>query len=171
MKTPIHVIDVMNPDSLLNLISVRNIIKFATALDHRTYDDMIISPQERLEQEFAMGKYRMFICWFGQQYTLVFGDSLVNPTYLFKWQLICFAATLENMSLSSTPRSRDLTTSWDLVQGQSKNAFATIFNFAGVICFLPSRPCAPILPLSSTTRVPHSKPSRNHLISLHEPAG
>ena len=94
MKTPVHVIDITNMDELLDLITVGNIIEFASALDHRTYDDIPISREEHLEQEFAMTRYHTFIRWFSKQFCLVIGNAVVNVSYIFKRQLISFGVTL-----------------------------------------------------------------------------
>jgi hypothetical protein len=94
METPIHVIDVRTVRGLLDLIAIGNIIEFATALDHRTYENVIVDNDERLEQEAAMTRYRTFISWFSKRYGLLIDGVWLNPSYLFKRRLISFGSTL-----------------------------------------------------------------------------
>lgn len=84
MDAPQHVIDVETMDGLLDIIAVGNIIEFATALDHRTYENVVVDNDERLEQEAAMTRYRTFISWFSKRYGLVINGIWLNPSYLFK---------------------------------------------------------------------------------------
>ena len=77
-----HVLDIRKIDELLDLIAVGNIIEFATALDHRTYQDVEVSAAERMEQEIAMTRYRTFIWWFMKWFVLMIRDRPVNAAYL-----------------------------------------------------------------------------------------
>jgi hypothetical protein len=58
MYTPLHVINVKDTEGLLDLIALGNIIEFAAALDHRTYENVVVHKEEREEQEVAMTDYR-----------------------------------------------------------------------------------------------------------------
>jgi hypothetical protein len=90
----VHVLDIRKIDELLDLIAVGNIIEFATALDHRTYQDVEVSAAERMEQEIAMTRYRTFIRWFMKRFVLMIRDRPVNAAYLFKRRLLSIATTL-----------------------------------------------------------------------------
>ena len=89
-----HMVDISNRQGLLDLIAVGNIIEFTAALDHRTYENIVISDEERLEQETAMTRYRLFMQWYSSNFGLLIGDRLVNPIYMFKKRLVSFGATV-----------------------------------------------------------------------------
>jgi hypothetical protein len=95
MSMPEHVIDVTTIEGLHDIIAIGNVIEFTVALDFRTYEGTELDDQEYLERETAMTLYRRFISWFSDTYGLRFGDTWVNPSYLFKHQLISFAASLQ----------------------------------------------------------------------------
>ena len=95
VSTPVHVIDVTTVRGLHNIIALGNIIEFTVALDFRTYDGTVLEDEEYLERETAMTLYRRFISWFSDTYSLRFGDTWVNPSYLFKHRLISFAASVD----------------------------------------------------------------------------
>lgn len=86
--------DVSKVNGLLDIIAIGNIIEFAVALDYRTYQGPQPQDTEYLERDAAMTRYRTFITWFSDRYGLIIDGSWVNPSYLFKRRLICFAATL-----------------------------------------------------------------------------
>jgi hypothetical protein len=94
MYTPLHVINVKDTEGLLDLIALGNIIEFAAALDHRTYENVVVHKEEREEQEVAMTDYRRFIRWFSKAFGTLISGTWVNPSYLFKLRLICFGASV-----------------------------------------------------------------------------
>lgn len=91
---PVHVIDVTSTEGLLDIIALGNIIEFALALDLRSYDNTVIDPDEELEIEATMARYRSFIRWFSQTFGLLMDGHWINPTYLFKRRLVSFAASV-----------------------------------------------------------------------------
>ena len=94
LKRSVHVVDITTIDGLLDLIAVGNILEFATALDHHTYEGTPVNPKEHVEQEYVLTRYRTFIRWFMKRFVLMFRDRPVNATYLFKHRILCFATTL-----------------------------------------------------------------------------
>jgi hypothetical protein len=94
LPVPLHVINITQVDGLLDVIALGNIIEFAVVLDFRTYEELELDDNEYLEREAAMTHYRTLITWFSNRYGLRIGDNWVNPSYLFKRELISFGATL-----------------------------------------------------------------------------
>jgi hypothetical protein len=76
------------------MIALGNIIEFAVALDYRTHEHIEVHDGEYLEREAAMTHYRTLIAWFSNRYGVIIAGSWVNPSYLFKRQLISFGASL-----------------------------------------------------------------------------
>jgi hypothetical protein len=93
MKKPLHVIDVTVIEGLLDIIALGNLIEFSSALDLRTYENIILDEDELLEIEIAMTRYRAFIRWFCRKFGLLIEGTWVVASYLFKHRLISFAAT------------------------------------------------------------------------------
>ena len=93
-EIPLHIIDVTVIEGLLDIIALGNLIEFATALDLRTYESIILPQEERLEIEIAMTRYRAFIKWFGRKFGLLIEGTWVTPSYLFKHCLVSFAAAV-----------------------------------------------------------------------------
>ena len=94
LPLPVHVMDVTKVDGLLDMIAVGNVIEFAVALDYRTYQGPSLHEADSLERDASMTCYRTFITWFSHRYGLIIDGAWVNPTYLFRRQLISFAASL-----------------------------------------------------------------------------
>ena len=90
----LHIINVTEIDGLLDMIALGNIIEFAVALDYRTHEHIEVQDGEYLEREAAMTHYRTLITWFSNRYGVIIAGSWVNPSYLFKRQLISFGASL-----------------------------------------------------------------------------
>jgi hypothetical protein len=94
LPVPLHVIDVTQVDGLLDIIALGNLIEFAVVLDYRTHEGIELQDDEHLEREAAMTHYRTLITWYSNRYGLQIGNAWVNPSYLFKRELISFGATL-----------------------------------------------------------------------------
>jgi len=94
MQTPLHVIDVTCVEGLLDIIALGNIIEFTYVLDLRSYEDIELEEEERLEIEAAMSRYRLFVRWFSKKFGLLMDGKWVNPTYLFKRRLASFGASV-----------------------------------------------------------------------------
>jgi hypothetical protein len=92
-QPPLHVIDVTAIEGLLDIIALGNLIEFASALDLRTYENIILHEDEQLEIEIAMTRYRTFIRWYCRKFGLLIDGNWIVPSYLFKHRLISFAAT------------------------------------------------------------------------------
>jgi hypothetical protein len=95
LAAPLHIIDPRTSDGLMDIIALGNLVEFSIPLDLRTYENVIVDTEERLEQEAAMTHYRRFIRWFSSQFGLLIGGTAwVNPTYIFKRCLISFGASV-----------------------------------------------------------------------------
>jgi hypothetical protein len=108
LPVPLHVINITQVDGLLDVIALGNIIEFAVVLDYRTHEDVELDDSEYLEREAAMTHYRTLIAWFSNRYGLRIGDTWVNPSYLFKRELISFGATLGAYWVSCCGREYDI---------------------------------------------------------------
>lgn len=93
MQNPVHVINVTEIEGLQDIIALGNLIEFASALDLRTYENIILDEEEQLEIEIAMTRYRTFGRWFSRNFGLLIEGTWVAASYLFKRRLISFAAT------------------------------------------------------------------------------
>jgi hypothetical protein len=94
MQTPLHVIDITTTQGLLDIIALGNIIEFATALDLRTYQHIVLDEEEQLEIEASMARYRYFIRWFSKKFGLLMDNKWICPSYLFKRRLASFGASV-----------------------------------------------------------------------------
>jgi hypothetical protein len=94
LQRPAHIIDVTSIQGLLDMISLGNIIEFANALDHRTYEGPELTPDEDQERLTAISRYHTFIVWYSNNFGLLIQDQWVNPGYLFKKRLVDFAVTV-----------------------------------------------------------------------------
>jgi hypothetical protein len=94
MQVPLHTIDVTQAKGLLDIIALGNIIEFTHALDLRSYQDVELEEEERLEIEATMARYHLFIRWFSKKFGLLMDSKWINPTYLFKRRLASFGASV-----------------------------------------------------------------------------
>jgi hypothetical protein len=109
-----HIMDVKEVQGLLAIMAVGNVVELSSALNHRIYENQNVNELEMQEQEAATTRYRLFIRWFSDNFSVTIGEEWINPTYLFLKRLVDFSATIysyelaEHAKIHRANRIRDL---------------------------------------------------------------
>jgi hypothetical protein len=85
---------VSTQEGLNAITAVGNLIEFAVALDHRTYNPQLAEADDMDEIEAATSRFRLFIRWFTDNFCIFINNQWVCATYYFRKRLVDFAATL-----------------------------------------------------------------------------
>jgi hypothetical protein len=93
-KQNTHIPDMDNPQGLLDIIAIGNILECAQVLDRRSYKIPGVPLVEQSEMAMARWRYRKLAVVFAQQYSMAVGGQQISPLSIFRRSLIEFAAAI-----------------------------------------------------------------------------
>ena len=107
-----HVPDMADPQGLLDVMAIGNILECAQVLDRRSYQKPGVPQAEKSEMAMARRRYRKLAIVFALRYSTVVGGRKTHPLSIFRRSLVEFAAAIvvykREQEGQSPPTSRNV---------------------------------------------------------------